>query len=460
MIAPVRAKIRNAGFLCALACCCRSVTVNDDALPPPEEPNTGEEGPVVPSSSPSVPSLPSVPSSRGGSGGGGAAAAAPGSPAAGMAAENGDGGIGPGPDPSSDPEPPAAPGDPADPGEPAEPGDPSDPGEPAEPAGPDASQLAVSPDLEDVELMLTGLSSIELPAVGSGGVSLLEYASAESATVVFTDWEGGLSTWYQSSSAYYAYTAGSGSHHVALLYQQSGYGLYADGSAAELSGARNQYKEFLTANSGGFAWVNYTPEPGKGGNAPALGEVVFRTWQGEQRALTDAARYRARPDLSDQYLAFVEYADTTGAPGQIVVVPLSGGEPIVAAPSDHHQDRPAVDGDWVVWEEYVGPEDAVIRARHLRTGVVVDVSSRVGFRTNPDIRGGRVVWEDQTGGTGDIHLALLAAEPSNSDSAVSEPDHVLVGGTAYSAAARLSDDRVVWMQVLGAEIGLWQARFR
>ena len=43
-----------------------------------------------------------------------------------------------------------------------------------------------------------------------------------------------------------------------------------------------------------------------------------------------------------------------------------------AAKSSYHQDRPAIDGDWVVWEEYLSSSDSVIRARNLSTGEVLD----------------------------------------------------------------------------------------
>jgi beta propeller repeat protein len=167
--------------------------------------------------------------------------------------------------------------------------------------------------------------------------------------------------------------------------------------------------------------------------------------------LTDPLLYRARVDLSRTHVAFVEYASTApGSVGQIVVLPLAGGAAIPAAPSAHHQDRPAIDGDWVVWEEYLSSADSVIRARNLTTGEVRDLSATTGFRTNPDILGTRVIWEDQRSGNGDIYL---------SDLADADGDHVVVSGAGHSAATRLTDDGLVWIETAGDNMGLMRARW-
>jgi beta propeller repeat protein len=282
---------------------------------------------------------------------------------------------------------------------------------------------------------------------------LTQYFGASQAATLYVDWNGLVEFWHVGSRAYYIVTAASREHHLGLVYTQSGYGIHEADETREISGTPATYKEALTANAQGFAWVDYparvAAQPPMG-MRETLGEVVFQSWSGERRVLSDALRYRARLDLSDTHIAFVEYADTSGAVGQVMVQPLDGGEPTAVAPSARHQDRPAIDGDWVVWEEYLGEHDAVIRAHNLTSGEVRDVSSTAGFRTNPDILGTRVVWEDQRSGDGDLYFTDLAGEAG---------ERIAVSGPNHSAATRLSTDGLVWIESADGNIALLRARW-
>jgi beta propeller repeat protein len=229
------------------------------------------------------------------------------------------------------------------------------------------------------------------------------------------------------------------------------YGVYEDGATAELSGTPNEYKELLSANEQGFAWIDYANVvPSQVANFFGLnsyGAVVYQTYDGSRTTLTDDQRFRERIDLSDKYVAYVEYADKMSN-GQIMVQPLAGGAAMAAAASPNHQDRPAINGDWVVWEEYLNDTDAVIRARNLATGEVRDLSSNKGFRTNPDVLGTRVVWEDQRSGDGDIYYTDLATD---------DGEQIAVSGSGYSTAARLASDGLVWIEISGKSMGLMRA---
>jgi beta propeller repeat protein len=310
--------------------------------------------------------------------------------------------------------------------------------------------------ITDLEIMYQPLGAIELPAVGDQAVSLTQYPRPTAAATLHV--AGGNATWWhESMRAYYVYSAANGERFVDLLQTAGTFGIHADGDANDISGTPASYKEFLSANADGFAWVDYgMMAAGPAGGPPMMagatfGAVVFKRWSGARSEVTDALRYRARIDLSSTHVAFVEYADTApGTVGQIVVQPLAGGDPIAAAPSANHQDRPAIDGDWVVWEEYVGGDDAVIRARNLATGEVRDVSERTGFRTNPDIQGTRVVWEDQRSGDGDIYYVDLTEN---------DGDHVAVSGAGHSTAVRLNPDGIVWIEVRDDAMGLMRARW-
>jgi beta propeller repeat protein len=309
-----------------------------------------------------------------------------------------------------------------------------------------------------LQVLADGLTAISVPAVGSDGVSVLQYTTTNTALALRVNWDGVATRWYESSAARYIHLAASGTRHVAVLYLASTYPIQQNGAGTDLSGTPNTYKEFLAANDSGYAWVDYVQGGGGGGrqgggtSTTSLGAVVFQTWQGARTTLTDSLRYRARVDVSNSHAAYVEYASTTtGTPGQIMVQPVGGGAAAIVAASSHHQDRPAVDGNWLVWEEYLSSTDVVIRAKNLVTGEVRNLSSTVGFRTNPDIRGTRVVWEDQRSGNGDIYTTDLAANKG---------EQVAVSGAGYSTGARLTSDGLVWIEANGNNIGLLRARWK
>lgn len=312
-----------------------------------------------------------------------------------------------------------------------------------------------------IQILVDGLSAIHVPAVGSERVSLLQYTSTGTAMAIHVTWDKVVGRWYESSGATHIYLAASGTHHVGLLYLSGSYPIQENGGTSELSGTPSTYKEFVAANDAGYAWIDYGQVSGGGGGGPgagggggtptALGTVMYQTWQGARTPLTDNLRYRSRVDISSTHAAYVEYASTTtGTPGQIVVQPLSGGGAQVVAASANHQDRPAIDGSWVVWEEYLNSTDAVIRAKNLTTGEVRNLSASTGFRTNPDVRGTRVVWEDQRSGNGDIYTYDLAA---------GKGEQIAVSGTGHSSGARLSADGLVWIETNGTNMGLLWARW-
>jgi beta propeller repeat protein len=320
-------------------------------------------------------------------------------------------------------------------------------------SGLDQAKAGASSTIEHIQVLVDSLTNSDVPAVGSSGVSIMQYPASNEAAVLHVDWSGATRWFYKADRPYHIYTAAHADHNVSLLYTMTSYDIYQDGSAAELSGTPMVYKEFLSANDQGFAWVDYAS--GVPGKMPdlfgmqTLGTVVFQTWAGDRSMLTDDQRYRARIDLSQKHVAFVEYASTDpGAIGQIVVQPLDGGAAVVAAPSDNHQDRPTIDGDWVVWEEYLSDTDSVIRARNLASDEVRDVSANKGFRTNPDIVGTRVVWEDQRDGDGDVYYTDLAG---------SDGEKVAVSGPGHSTGARLTSDGLVWIEISGDTMGLLRA---
>jgi beta propeller repeat protein len=304
--------------------------------------------------------------------------------------------------------------------------------------------------LEGFELLSEQLTSIERPAVGSDGVSLVQYDRSGNASILHVSWEGHAQTWYGSSGAYNAYAAAVLDRHYSLLHAE-GYPIFAGGGGAELSGDASAYKEFLAASAAGIAWIDYPTPVVSTPGLQSFGELVLQRDDGTRAVLSDRSRYRARVALSATHAAFVEYESTaTGSIGQVIALPLSGAPAFAVAPSAVHQDRPVLDGDWLVLEEYRSGSDAVIRAYDLTTGELRDLSPVTGFRTNADVLGTRVVWEDYREGSADIYLFDLATGE----------EQPLVTGAGHSAAPRLTGDGVVWIEAHGNKAGLAHARFR
>lgn len=315
------------------------------------------------------------------------------------------------------------------------------------------AQPMASTMLDRFEQLDDSLQSIDRPALGSAGASLPQYRKVDSVATLHVAFGGVSERWYGSTGAFRAYTAAHLERHLSLLHAEA-YGIFENGAGNELSGTPATYKEFLAASAAGFAWVDYpTPVIMSPGPEARYGEVVLQPWDGARSVLSDKTRYRASVALSATHVAFVEYASTEpGSVGQVVVQTIAGGAPTVVAPSSLHQDRPAIDGDWVVFEEYLGGADSVIRARNVVTGETRELSARIGFRTHADVLGTRVVWEDQRDGNGDVYFVDLAAGSAGQE----QP---LISGAGHSAAPRLSSDGLVWVESASNRIGLLRARF-
>jgi beta propeller repeat protein len=304
--------------------------------------------------------------------------------------------------------------------------------------------------LESFELLSERLTSIERPAVASDGVSLVQYDRSGNASILHVSWDGQAQTWHGSSGAYFAYTAAVLDRHFSLLHAES-YPIFAGGGGAELSGDASAFKEFLAASAVGVAWFDYPTPVVSTPGLQSFGELALQRDDGTRAVLSDRSRYRARLALSATHAAFVEYESSApGSIGQVIALPLSGAPGFAVAPSAVHQDRPALDGDWLVLEEYRSASDAVIRAYNLTTGELRDVSPTADFRTNADVLGTRVVWEDYRDGSADIYLFDLATGE----------EHPLVTGAGHSAAPRLTGDGVVWIEAQGNKAALARARFR
>jgi beta propeller repeat protein len=293
--------------------------------------------------------------------------------------------------------------------------------------------------LDEVWILVSGLGSTEPPAAGQDGVSYLDYTPGGQVAVTFVDWSGALVPWYRDAPGYLARASAYAEHHLALLHRPDEYAIHDRGGADDLSGSPTTYKESLAVSGAGFGWTDYG-ELGADGSPTALTSVVFQTWDGNRRVLTDDLRYRTALDASETHLTYVEYAEVSeGASGQVMVASVDGARVFAVAPGPHHQDHPRTDGNWVVWEEFVTPTEVMIRAFDLTTETVRDLTDAAAYRTQPDVRGALVVWEDHRSGNGDIHLLdLSAANPAE--------EQLLVGEPTHSTGPRLVEGGLVWLE--------------
>lgn len=303
--------------------------------------------------------------------------------------------------------------------------------------------------------ILTSLNSIQLPAFSTQGIHLQQFQNDGTLGVLAVSWDGQSQWMHTEAGLKYAFTTGSGSHRASLLNLGMSWPLYADVSTMMTDGS-NRYKEFLTSNTTGIYWVDYGVVASSGGggsgsgggfsgSSSVSGKIYFQPWSGgATTALTDSIPYRARLDASETHLTWVEYAPGASI-GKIMVMDLQQNRIQAAASSGHHQDRPAIDGDYLVWEEYLDASNAVIRCMQISTGTVRDISSNVGFRTNPDVLAGRAIWEDQRTGNGDLWYRDLIHGVS---------EQILVQGLGHSAGVRLYQDKVIWIESNGSAMGL------
>ncbi len=321
-----------------------------------------------------------------------------------------------------------------------------------------SSSVSVITDL----FVLSSLSDITLPALSQSGALLLQTKPDGTYGILHVDWNGG-STWRTSpANMYFAYTTANGANDGVLAQTSTSWTITKNGSIS-LGTASNQYKEFLASNSTHLFWVDYgvvvtsTYGGGGGGGGGSTlltdpkGRILKQAWTGGIiDTLSDTLAYRARLDANDTWLSWVEYAPNA-TKGVVCLMNISSGQIIQPKISAYHQDRPSVDGDYLVWEEYLDQENSMILAYQISTGIVKTLSSSIGFRTNPDVVGTKVVWEDQRSGNGDLWYYDLESSTSES---------ILISGIGHSAGVRQWGNYIAWIEMNSAGMGLirgsWQ----
>lgn len=321
-----------------------------------------------------------------------------------------------------------------------------------------SSSASVIADL----FVLSSLSDITLPALSQSGALLLQTKIDGTFGVLHVDWNGG-STWRTTpANMYFAYTTATGVNDAVLAQTSASWTITKNGTIS-LGTASNQYKEFLASNSTHIFWVDYGVVSsssyggggGGGGGSTLLttpkGRILKQAWSGGKiDTISDTLAYRARLDANDTWLTWVEYAPNA-TKGIVCLMNLSSGQITQPKVSANHQDRPSVDGDNLVWEEYLDQENSMILAYQISSGMTKTLSSSIGFRTNPDVVGSKVVWEDQRSGNGDLWYYDLQSSTSES---------ILISGIGHSAGVRQWGNYIAWIEMNSAGMGLirgtWQ----
>jgi len=338
--------------------------------------------------------------------------------------------------------------------------------------------IPASLTLENYQV-LSSLNNLELISVGADGYRIVQYKSDGSAGVLAVGLNGGSSWEGTPSNTYYIYQSSWQDKDASLTQKSSAWSVYTTDYMTEESGSPTSYKEFITTNSSGIFWVDYGqitmssggggggmgPGSGTGGflgreaisqipdsvvSTTPAGQLLFKGWNSTNIDTITAAstEYISRPVASANHLVFVQYIDSIG---QITLLDLATKSTTVIDPQPYHQDRPAIHGDNVVWEESLSDENTVIKSWNISTGQVRVLSSNTGFRTNPDILNDIVVWEDQRTGDGDIWFYDLSK---------SEGEQILISGAGHSAGVRLTPQGIVWLESSGGEMGMVSADWK
>lgn len=309
--------------------------------------------------------------------------------------------------------------------------------------------------------VLTTLNTIELPSLSEDGINIVQTKSDGSLGVLQVSWAGSSSWIASENTLYYAYLTATETH-SARLFQANSSWIIQSNELVTLGTPAANYKEYIASNSKGVFWVDYGTvsasgsgrgETGTGSSDTSLkGRILFQSWDGGaiDTLTSEMSSYRARLEASEGYLAWVEYVSEATV-GKIALMNLNSGTITYPVTSAHHQDRPSVDGDWLVWEEYPNSTDAVIRAYQISTQTILNLSSSTGFRTNPYVSGSKVVWEDQRTGNGDLWYY---------DFNSAEGETILVSGEGHSAGVRFLGNRIVWVESSATSMGLLTATWQ
>lgn len=214
------------------------------------------------------------------------------------------------------------------------------------------------------------------------------------------------------------------------------------------------WKETIATTGTRVAWIDY--------RHAATGSVNSEVYLAEQgtaveRRLTDDSIYQTKVAMDGNWLVWVEYLH--GKRANIRWMDLATGETRLLDAQATHQDQPRVADGWVVWEDYrnAGTDTTNIDlwGWSPATGSVPLVVA-AGYQGSASLSQGRLVWEDHAGTDGSPALKAKPLAGTDTTTVV-----LLPGGTsgAFQGKPSLQGERLAWIASSGSvaevRVGRW-----
>lgn len=231
--------------------------------------------------------------------------------------------------------------------------------------------------------------------------------------------------------------------------------LQVNGSAGSWSPTSSTaWKETIATAGTRVAWIDYRHAASGGVNSE-----VYLAEQGasQERRLTDDSIYQTKVAMDGNWLVWVEYLH--GKRANIRWMDLATGETRLLDARATHQDQPRVADGWVVWEDYrnagTDTTDIDLWGWSPATGSVPLVAAP-GYQGSASLSQGRLVWEDHAGADGSPALKAKSMTGIDTTTATLLPGGA---GSAFQGKPSLQGERLAWIASSGASAQLRVARW-
>jgi beta propeller repeat protein len=200
------------------------------------------------------------------------------------------------------------------------------------------------------------------------------------------------------------------------------YGCTVDGGRERALDARPGEQSWPVVSDGGVVWRT---------EANGKNHLMYLSFESDTpKGIGSRQAMPVIPDMSGTTIAYDDWRAKIGQ-GDIYVMDVVTGKERAVCTDDGDQTGAAIDGDWVVWEDWEAANDGGecdLQALNLKTGKRRAVCTAQGVQTSPDISGQWVAWWDGRVDEGDIYafdlktgkeLAVCTAAGKQSNPAVS-----------------------------------------